>query len=156
MTGSERKTMTRLRPLACWCGLILIGVAPAFSAPRPKATAGIRRGAYGKIAEGPVDLYTLTNRSGMEVRITNYGGRVVSILVPDRHGKMADVVLGFDNLDGYLGNNPFFGALVGRYANRIAKARFTLDGVEYKLGQKKGPDSLQVAMESFGKVILTA
>ena len=148
--------MTRLRPLACWCGLILIGVARAFSAPAPKATAGIRRGTYGKIAEGPVDLYTLTNRSGMEVRITNYGGRVVSILVPDRHGKMADVVLGFDNLDGYLGNNPFFGALVGRYANRIAKARFELNGVEYRLAQNDGPNSLHGGVKGFDKRLWTA
>ena len=103
-----------------------------------------------------MDLYTLTNRSGMEVRITNYGGRVVSILVPDRHGKMADVVLGFDNLDGYLGNNPFFGALVGRYANRIAKARFELNGVEYRLAQNDGPNSLHGGVKGFDKRLWTA
>ena len=103
-----------------------------------------------------MDLYTLTNRNGIEVRITNYGGRVISLLAPDRHGKMADVVLGFDNLDDYLGNNPFFGALVGRYANRIAKAKFTLDGVEHKLAQNNGPNSLHGGLKGFDKVIWAA
>ncbi|MGD0697222.1 MAG: aldose epimerase family protein [Terriglobia bacterium] len=107
--------------------------------------------------EGQVmDLYTLTNRGGMKVTLTNYGGRVVSILVPDRQGKMSDVVLGFDNLDGYLGNNPFFGALVGRYANRIGKARFTLNGVEYKLAQNDGPNTLHGGVKGFDKVAWTA
>jgi aldose 1-epimerase len=103
-----------------------------------------------------MDLYTLTNRGGMKVTLTNYGGRVVSILVPDRQGKMSDVVLGFDNLDGYLGNNPFFGALVGRYANRIGKARFTLNGVEYKLAQNDGPNTLHGGVKGFDKVAWTA
>jgi len=148
--------MTRLRHVAWGCCLILFVFAGAFTAPGPKTTAGIRKSAYGKMAEGSVDLYTLTNSKGMEVRITNYGGRVVSILVPDRHGNMADVVLGFDNLDGYLGNNPFFGALAGRYANRIAKAKFTLDGVEYKLAQNDGPNTLHGGVKGFDKRLWTA
>ena len=146
--------------LVCSLGLVLgvvgAGVVPASGAPGRAANRGIKKNAFGKTAEGQVDLYTLTNRNGIEVRITNYGGRVVSLLAPDRHGKMADVVLGFDSLDDYLGSNPFFGALVGRYANRIAKARFTLDGVEYKLAQNNGPNSLHGGLKGFDKVIWAA
>ena len=146
--------------LVCSLGLVLgvvgAGVVAAFGAPGRAANRGIKKNAFGKTAEGQVDLYTLTNRNGIEVRITNYGGRVVSLLAPDRHGKMADVVLGFDDLDDYVGNNPFFGALVGRYANRIAKARFTLDGVEYKLAQNNGPNSLHGGLKGFDKVIWAA
>ena len=91
----------------------------------------------------------------MQVGITNYGGRVVSIVVPDRNGKMADVVLGFDTLDGYLGPNPYFGALVGRYANRIAGGRFKLDGVEYKLAVNNGSNSLHGGLKGFDKVLWT-
>jgi len=137
-------------------GVLGAGVVAALGAPGGAANRGIKKNAFGKTAEGPVDLYTLTNRNGIEVRITNYGGRVVSLLAPDRHGKMADVVLGFDNLDDYLGTNPFFGALVGRYANRIAKAKFTLDGVEHKLAQNNGPNSLHGGLKGFDKVIWAA
>src|SRR5271169_4733138 len=116
-----------------------LGVAGLFGATTPKAQPGIEKRSFGKTTEGQVsDLYTLTNSHGMKVSITNYGARVVSIIVPDRQGKMADVVLGFDNLDGYTGDNPYFGAIVGRYGNRIAKARFKLDGVEYKLAVNNG------------------
>jgi len=103
-----------------------------------------------------MELYTLTNKNGVQVAITNYGGRVVSIRVPDRQGQMADIVLGFDNLDGYLGNDPYFGAIVGRYANRIAKGRFTLDGVEYKLALNDGPNSLHGGTKGFDKVVWKA
>jgi aldose 1-epimerase len=76
-----------------------------------------------------VDLYTLKNSNGLEAKITNYGGIVVSLLVPDKNGKLTDVVLGYDDLCDYL-NTPYFGCIVGRYGNRIAKAKFTLGGVE--------------------------
>ena len=74
----------------------------------------------------------------MEVKISNYGGIVTSLKVPDRHGKLGDVVLGYDTLAGYLKASPYFGAIIGRYANRIAKGRFTLDGKEYKLATNNG------------------
>src|SRR5439155_17273816 len=155
----EEENVTR-PILVCSLGLVLgvvgAGVVAASGAPGRAANRGIKKNAFGKTAEGQVDLYTLTNRNGIEVRITNYGGRVVSLLAPDRHGKVADVVLGFDNLDDYLGNNPFFGALVGRYANRIAKAKFTLDGVEHKLAQNNGPNSLHGGLKGFDKVIWAA
>jgi aldose 1-epimerase len=110
------------------------------------ANPSVKGKTFGKMANGQViELYTLTNRTGVEVAITSYGGRVVSILVPDRLGKVADVVLGFDTLDGYLKDNPYFGALVGRYANRIAGARFALDGLDYRLAQNDGSNSLHGA-----------
>ncbi len=134
----------------------LLGVAGVFGAPGQKGKSSITKSDFGKTAEEQVsELYTLTNSNGMQVGITNYGGRVVSLLVPDRNGKMADVVLGFDHLDGYLGNNPFFGALVGRYGNRIAKAKFKLHGVEYKLAQNDGPNTLHGGTKGFDKVFWT-
>ena len=84
---------------------------------------------YGHIGQTPVDLYTLTNKNGVEVKITNYGGIIVSFLAPDRTGKLGDIVLGRDSLNDYVSANPFFGCLVGRVGNRIAKGRFSLDGV---------------------------
>ncbi|HEV2351411.1 MAG TPA: aldose epimerase family protein [Terriglobia bacterium] len=139
-----------------WLASSLLGVVAVLGAPGPKAKPGITKIIFGKTPEGQVgDLYTLTNVNGMQVGITNYGGRVVSILVPDRHGKMADVVIGFDHLDGYLGTNPYFGALIGRYGNRIAKARFKLDGVEYKLAANNGPNSLHGGNKGFDKVFWT-
>jgi aldose 1-epimerase len=126
--------------------------------PRARAaSAGIKMTTFGTMPDGTaVNLYTLTNRSGMQVAITNYGGRIVSILAPDRDGKLADVVLGFDDLAGYLGPNPYFGALIGRYANRIGNARFTLDGKEYKLAANDGPNSLHGGLVGFDKKVWTA
>lgn len=148
--------MTHLRTWA-WALALVIGAAGVAGAAEGKAKPGIERSAFGKMADGQaIDLYTLTNSSGMKVTITNYGGHVVSIIVPDRQGRMADVVLGFDHLDGYLATNPFFGALVGRYANRIGKAEFNLDGVEYKLAKNDGPNSLHGGLKGFDKQVWKA
>ena len=99
---------------------LIVAMAVGFGEPAGKES-GSKKMSFGKTKDGQaVDLYTLTNANGMVVTITNYGGTVVSLMPPDRHGKFADVVLGFDNLEGYLGDEPFFGALVGRYGNRIA------------------------------------
>ncbi|MGH9470415.1 MAG: aldose epimerase family protein [Terriglobia bacterium] len=112
---------------------------------------------FGKMPDGrAVALYTLTNGKDMEVEITNYGARIVSIVVPDRHGHRDDVVLGFDKLQGYLGKDPYFGATVGRYANRIAKGEFTLDGVQYRLPINDGPNSLHGGTVGFDKKVWTA
>jgi aldose 1-epimerase len=109
---------------------------------------------FGKTPDGtPVELYTLTNKNGVEARIMTYGGIVVSLKTPDKHGKLADVVLGFDSLDGYLEKNPYFGALIGRYGNRIAKGRFTLDGKEYKLAVNNGENALHGGLKGFDKVV---
>jgi aldose 1-epimerase len=109
---------------------------------------------FGKTSEGrEVDLYTLTNSNGLKARITNYGAILVSLEVPDRKGKLADITLGFDTLDGYLGEHPYFGAVVGRYANRIGRARFVLDGVEYELAANNGENHLHGGLKGFDKVI---
>jgi aldose 1-epimerase len=112
---------------------------------------------YGQTADGAaVDLYTLTNDNGVEAKITNYGGIITSLRVPDRAGALGDVVLGFDALEDYLTRNPFFGCLVGRFGNRIAKGRFTLNGVEYALALNDGPNSLHGGMAGFDKKVWQA
>ena len=103
-----------------------------------------------------VSLYTLTNRSGMVVKITNYGGIVTSILVPDRNGKMGDVVLGYDNVAGYIKGSPYFGALIGRYANRIAKGKFTLNNKTYTLAVNNGVNHLHGGKIGFDKKVWAA
>ncbi len=96
--------------------------------------ADVAEADFGNARDGTqVQLFTITNASGVSVRIMTYGAAVVSLKVPDRAGKLDDIVLGYDTIDGYLENDPFFGAIVGRCANRIRGAAFTLDGVQYKL-----------------------
>lgn len=113
-------------------------------------------GDFGKTREGaPVRIFTLTNKNGVEATITNYGGRVVSLKVPDKKGAMGDVVLGFDSLEGYLNENPYFGALIGRYANRIGHAQFTLNGALYKVPKNDGDNSLHGGTRGFDKVVWT-
>jgi aldose 1-epimerase len=119
--------------------------------------ASLTHSDFGKTRDGvAVSVYTLKNKSGIEARITNYGGRLVSLKTPDRSGAMADIVLGFDSVDGYLSNpGPFFGALVGRYANRIGGAHFTLNGVEYKVDKNDGNNSLHGGANGFDKRVWT-
>lgn len=102
----------------------------------------MKKEAFGSVQGKPVELYTMTNAHGLEVRAMSFGAIIVSIRTPDKAGRVEDVALGFDNLDGYLDNKPHFGSLIGRYANRIAKARFTLDGVQYSLPANDGPNTL--------------
>jgi aldose 1-epimerase len=109
---------------------------------------------FGTMPDGaPVKLYTLRNKNGMQVRILNYGGIIQSVMVPDKNGKLGDVVLGYDNINDYLTNSPYFGALIGRYGNRIAKGQFTLDGVSYQLATNNGPNSLHGGVVGFDKRI---
>jgi aldose 1-epimerase len=134
--------------------VLFVSAALAQSASSATAKIQVRKEAFGKTGDGrPVDLYTLSNSKGMEVRAMTYGGIIVSIRVPDKNGKIADVVLGHDDLDGYLVNPPYFGAIVGRYANRIANGTFTLDGVKYTLPKNDGPNTLHGGLIGFNKVI---
>jgi len=111
---------------------------------------------YGMIGTDSVFQYTLANKNGMVVKILNYGGTVTDIITPDKNGKMGDVVLGYDSLEGYLQTgNPYFGCLVGRYGNRIANAKFTLDGKEYTLAVNNAPNTLHGGLKGFDKVIWT-
>ena len=119
--------------------------------------ASIKKQPFGKTQAGKqVELYTLTNSKGVEAAITNYGGIIVSLKVPDRAGKLSDVVLGFVSLEGYLKNAPYLGAVIGRYGNRIGKARFTLNSVEYKLPKNDGENTLHGGPKGFDKVLWTA
>jgi aldose 1-epimerase len=112
---------------------------------------------FGRTPEGEeVSLYVLTSAKGLRARITNYGATLVALDVPDRHGKLDDVVLGFESLDKYVQKQPYIGATVGRYANRIGKARFALDGVEYKLTANEGPNQLHGGLKGFDKKLWQA
>lgn len=108
---------------------------------------------YGKMPDGRVvNEYTLVNTNGMTMKVINYGGIITSLTMPDRNGKLDDVVLGYDSLDQYLRSNPYFGALIGRYGNRIAKGKFTLDKVEYTLATNNGENHLHGGITGFDKV----
>ena len=103
-----------------------------------------------------VQIYKLTNKNGMEAEISNFGGVVQSLKVPDKSGKFADVVLGYDKLDGYVTDKSSFGALIGRYGNRIAKGKFTLDGQTYTLATNDGPNHLHGGFKGFNKKVWSA
>lgn len=112
---------------------------------------------FGVTPEGEeVQLFSLTNDQGMEVRITNYGGIITAIYVPDRNGKLDDVVLGHETLEGYLNRSRYFGALIGRYANRIACGRFCLHGISYSLAKNNGDNHLHGGLKGFDKVVWSA
>ncbi len=111
---------------------------------------------FGNIYGKDIHLYTLSNQNGMSVKLTNYGGIVTSILIPGPGGTTTDVVLGFDSLQGYLDGHPYFGCIAGRYANRIARGRFELDGKIYTLAQNNGPNHLHGGLEGLDKKIWKA
>jgi aldose 1-epimerase len=126
-------------------------------APAKGVKAGVTRSEFGKLPDGQVvELFTLTNSKGVEVRVMSYGATIVSLRVPDRQGRMDDVVLGHDDLDGYLAASRFFGSIVGRYGNRIAKGRFTLGGQTYTLATNNGPNHLHGGRRGFDKVLWKA
>ncbi|WP_232064529.1 aldose epimerase family protein [Rhodocytophaga rosea] len=127
------------------------------TATQPETQMNLQKVSFGKLSDGrEVQLYTLTNKNGMTVKITNYGAIVTSIVTPDKTGKMGDVVLGFDSLKPYTGEHPYFGAVVGRYGNRIAKGKFTLDGKTYTLATNNGENHLHGGIMGFGKVLWDA
>jgi aldose 1-epimerase len=129
--------------------LLLTTLALAGATPQTGSTV---KKSFGKTPDGqPVDLYVLTNKSGAEVSITNYGGAVVSIKVLDRNGKMADVVLGYDTAEGYVNDKSHFGGIIGRYGNRIAHAQYVLDGKTYTLAKNNGENSLHGGVKGFDK-----
>jgi aldose 1-epimerase len=131
--------------------------APKAEASRPEALNRMSRQSWGKGPLGQsIDLYTLRNAQGSEVAITNYGATIVSIKTKDRTGKPGEITIGFDNLDGYLGTHPYFGAIVGRYANRIGKGLFELGGVSYQLATNDGPNHLHGGRRGFDKMVWDA
>jgi aldose 1-epimerase len=145
------RSLTRAAAVAAFLGLL---ASPALSAENK---AMIEKKPFGKTADGKdVDLYVLTNAHGMKAKVITYGAILTELDVPDRDGRTADVVLGFDDLKGYLGAHPFFGATVGRVANRIAKGKFTLDGKEYTLKTNNGPNALHGGLKGFDKKVWQA
>jgi aldose 1-epimerase len=141
--------------------LILIALLPAIAmafggSARPQPS-GTRKQEFGKLADGrQASLYILSNKNGMEAAITNYGATLVSLKVPDRQGKLADVVLGYDNLEGYVSDKSYLGVTVGRYANRIGHARFTLDGKTYQLAKNDSDNTLHGGAVGFNKQLWDA
>lgn len=111
---------------------------------------------FGKIGDKDIHLYTLENGNGLKAEIINYGGIIVSLYTPDRNGNLADITLGFDNLEDYVQRNPFFGAIIGRHANRLEDASFTLNGVFYQLNRNEGRNQLHGGLEGFDKKIWEA
>ena len=136
--------------------VICHAVIIAQSGAQPGSTP-VKREPFGKMADGKaVERFTLTNANGVVLQAINYGGIITSLRVPDRNGRLDDIVLGFDNLDGYLEDHPFFGAIIGRYGNRIAKGAFTLEGKTYKLATNNGVNHLHGGNKGFDKVLWTA
>ena len=144
------------RALAALAAMVVAGCQPA-PTPTPPSQSSVTRAPFGKNADGAaVEVFTLTNANGIELRAITYGGIITSLRVPDRTGAMADIVLGFDSLDGYLRDHPFFGAIIGRYGNRIAKGRFVLDGHDYTLATNNGPNHLHGGPRGFDKQVWSA
>lgn len=149
-----------------WLSLILVAVVVCLvgcekrgsgvKEPQGKEarTMSIKVEPFGQTPDGQaVDLVTMTNAYGIEARIITFGGIIVSMKTPDREGKLGDVVLGFDELDGYTKEHPYFGAIIGRYGNRIGAGKFTLDGVEYELATNNGPNHLHGGKKGFDKMV---
>jgi aldose 1-epimerase len=150
-------TLPSLTPPTVLLALTVVALLLAACATARPTDSPISRAPFGRTPDGtPVDLYTLRNSQGAEARIMTYGGIVVSLKVPDREGRMGDVVLGYDTLDEYIAENPYFGCLVGRYGNRIANGRFTLDGETYTLAQNNSPNHLHGGWKGFDKVVWRA
>lgn len=140
-------------PVLAVLGAACLGGACGPSAPESSSQRAIDRGDFGEIDGRALSLFMLTNASGGQVGITEYGGIVVSLKVPDRHGEFGDVVLGFDTLDAYVADTPYFGAITGRYANRIAGGQFSLDGTDYELAVNNPPNALHGGIKGFDKVV---
>jgi aldose 1-epimerase len=143
----------------------LIALSPEFASAlpgkepqtAPEKGAHVVKASFGKLPDGTeIESYTLHNARGASAKVITYGATLTELTVPDRHGNMGDVVLGFDNLEGYLGQHPFFGGTIGRYANRIAKGKFTLDGKEYQLALNNGPNSLHGGQLGFNRRVWKA
>ncbi|MEP4532950.1 MAG: aldose epimerase family protein [Cyclobacteriaceae bacterium] len=137
-------------------GLFCLILLIACNTPEEK-TAKITKQSFGTTPDGTeVESYTMTNTAGMNIEIITYGGVITSLTAPDKVGNYEDVVLGYDNLEDYLDVSPFFGAIIGRYGNRIADGKFTLDSVEYTLATNNGKNHLHGGNKGFDKVVWSA
>jgi aldose 1-epimerase len=142
------------------CAVILFGMTACNSnkteTTMGESKTGITKASFGNVDGKAVDLYTLTNSKGNQVKITNYGGTMTSWTGPDKSGKKSSILVGFDSLSTYLKKPPYFGALIGRYGNRIANGKFKLDSVEYKLATNNGKNALHGGNKGFDKVVWDA
>ena len=136
--------------------LVATALIACSAPPATQSLAGVSSAPFGALVGTPVQIFTLTNRNGLVAKITNYGATVTELHVPDRDGKLADVVLGFENLDGYVNGTAYFGATVGRVANRIGNAAFTLDGKRYSLEPNDKPHHLHGGRKGWSKVVWDA
>jgi len=152
MINAKQKARTLL------CVLILMGgLSLAGSMSAQGMRGAIKKESFGKTTGGEqIELYSLSNKKGMEVSITNFGATVVTLKVPDRAGKAADIVLGYDTLDGYENGTSYFGATVGRYGNRIASGKFSIDGKTYTLPKNNGENTLHGGIVGFNKKVWKA
>ena len=156
-TPMSRHTLALAALALCACTTSSRPAAGGGGTSATATAASVRREPFGRLPDGrAVELYTLTNAHGVEVRAMTYGAIITVLRTPDRAGRLDDVVLGFDSLGGYLRGSPYFGAVVGRYANRIAGGRFTLDGATYTLARNNGPNSLHGGERGFDKVLWAA
>jgi len=152
-----------LKKLSCRIiviGIIVFNEVACGGGRQNREKAGIEKEVFGQYNGQSVELYTLTNSNGAKMKVITYGGIITELHVPDRKGVMGDVVLGFDQLAGYTSpayknNNPYFGAIIGRYCTRIAKGKFTLDGVEYTLATNDGENHLHGGITGFNAVVWT-
>jgi aldose 1-epimerase len=158
--GAGRRLHASIVPALLLFALIAVPLVPyvaAQDATPAAGEAGITSEDWGEVDGEPVTLYTLTNANGMEVKITNYGGIITSVVVPDNEGAMANVTLGFDNLDDYLAGHPYFGNITGRYANRIARGTFTIGDEHFYLAlNNNNINALHGGVKGFDKVVWAA
>lgn len=153
---NHRKLLQAIALLLCALIITTNSFAVQKSSTQRRRTP-VKKETFGTLADGRVaDIYTLTNRNGATARITNYGATVVSLTAPDRRGQFADVVLGYDNLQGYVDDTAYLGVIAGRYANRIAKGKFKLNGVEYTLAQNNDGNHLHGGIKGFNKMLWNA
>jgi aldose 1-epimerase len=142
--------------LAAAACLTAIAAFPRIVAASERTQRAIQKAPFGRAGEQPVEIYTLTNIHGIEAKVMTYGATIVSLKTPDRAGEFKNIVLGFDSIDAYLAGVPYFGATVGRFANRIANGRFTLDGNTYQLPRNDGVNSLHGGPQGFDKRVWSA
>ena len=119
-----------------------------------KSKMNIEKKSFGQIEEGvSAEVYTLTNSNGASMSVTNYGGIITELKIPDKNGKISDIVLGYDKVEDYIKETPYFGSTIGRYGNRIAKGKFTLNGEEFTLATNNEPNHLHGGVKGFDKVV---
>jgi len=154
LKAKREENMQNLLTWACLTGTGIAAVCLVGCATMEPSKSAVSKAPFGATPGGEtVDIYTLRNANGVEAKICNYGGIVVSLKTADKNGNLDDVVLGYDTLAEYIKETPYFGCLVGRYGNRIAKGKFALNGKEYTLATNNYPNALHGGLKGFDKVV---